>query len=87
MLAVSSPPLSRLTLVYNNRTEETTTPAADSAARAADEQEHKFDDFIQNLLKTADADADAAKAAQQQQAAPPALSLAEKLSALSTVRR
>ncbi|KAJ0411002.1 hypothetical protein ATCC90586_007156 [Pythium insidiosum] len=63
----------------------------ESVARAIGEQENRFDDFIQNILKSSTAsvepgDADATAGSAAAAAAPSAaLSLAEKLAALSTV--
>lgn len=63
----------------------------ETATRAIDEQENKFDDFIQNILKSSATDGTGEEGAagdvlRAQQSGPPALSLAEKLSVLSTVR-
>lgn len=60
-------------------------------AKAIDEQENKFDDFIQNILKSSAAGESAEGGASsldggRAQTGPATLSLAEKLSALSTVR-
>lgn len=67
--------------------------ATETVTRAIDEQENKFDDFIQNILKSSATGGGAGEeggaagdALRAQQSGPPALSLAEKLSALSTVR-
>lgn len=65
--------------------------ATETVIRAIDEQENKFDDFIQNILKSsatssAGEEGAAGDALRAQQSGPPTLSLAEKLSALSTVR-
>jgi hypothetical protein len=72
--------------------------APESVARAIDEQENKFDDFIQNILKSsttaaAASESDAAGAQDPSSSAgatagggaSATLSLAEKLAALSTV--
>jgi hypothetical protein len=63
--------------------------ASEVVTRSIDEQETKFDDFIQNILKSSSAagdGGDGGAAAADTRGAPATLSLAEKLSALSTVR-
>lgn len=67
--------------------------ASESVNSAIDAQEHKFDDFIQNILNTTaptSAAGEAGAGGEEAAARAPVantLSLAEKLSLLSTVRR
>lgn len=82
-----------LPLYLNSADESGGSGATETVTRAIDEQENKFDDFIQNILKSSatggagDEDGGAGDAAlRAQRSGPPALSLAEKLLALSTVR-
>lgn len=95
------PPSSALVPRSDGRLERTDERSAaedassiDTATKAAiDQQESKFDDFIQKILKTsggegeAAAIGDGAAAEHAAPAGPPALSLAEKLASLSTVGR
>ncbi|KAF1318098.1 Cytoplasmic dynein intermediate chain, partial [Globisporangium splendens] len=69
------------------RAEESGSAAASElVTRSIDEQETKFDDFIQNILNSSSAVGGGGEGgAADAQSAPATLSLAEKLSALSTV--